>query len=412
MVAHICDREHKGRDLLAYAAALDLLERDLKSLDRAPESVPLLQAAGRVLAAPVCLDRDEPPVARSAMDGFAVRSADALMPRRVVGSVFAGSAELPQVGPGEAAEIMTGGSLPPGADAVVPVELTRVEAGALLVQDPPLARQHLRQAGEMGQRGRVVLEAGRCLRPGDLGIAAAVGAEPLRVTARARVTVISTGDEVLPWTAAPATHQVRDSNRLSAVLRLAELGAEIIHHSHLPDNAEQLSAGLRQALNESDLVVTIGGVSMGKKDLLPGLLDQLGVQEIVHGVAIQPGKPVWIGRRDATWVLGLPGNPVSSFVILELFGRPILQRLSGSSAPLPLDALLPGILHQGLRSRARALWLPARLRLQRGAAPQLEPADWKGSGDWTALGGADALIFVPPETVLAAGAAIHYLSLR
>lgn len=411
MVAPICDREHKGRDLLAYAEALSLLARDLRPLARPTETALLLQAAGRVLAEPINLDRDEPPVARSAMDGYAVRSADGTQPRRIVGSVYAGTADLPSVGPGQAAEVMTGGSIPPGADAVIPVEMTRREGAELLVQEAPAAGQHLRAAGEMGRRGRIVLHAGRRLRAGDLGIAAAVGAEPLPVRARPRVTLLSTGDEVVPWTAQPASHQVRDSNRLSAALRLQEFGAELLHHGHVPDDPVQLERALRAALAASDLVVTIGGVSMGQKDFLPGVLAQLGVREIVHGVAIQPGKPVWIGRGADAWVLGLPGNPVSSFVILELFGRRLIRSLHGETGAADAPGLLPGVLSRPLHSRARALWLPAAVAPQTADAPHLDVLPWKGSGDWTCLARAQALVHVPPDSALAAGAPIRYLPL-
>ena len=412
MVAHICDREHKGRDLLAYAEAVSLLGRDLRPLDRVTETVPLLQAAGRVLAAALHLDRDEPPVARSAMDGYAVRSLDASETRRLVGSVYAGTAELPQLGPGDAAEVMTGGSIPPGADAVVPVELAHQEAGSLRLMETPIAGQHVRQAGEMGRRGRVVLEPGRRLRHGDLGIAAAVGAEVLLLRPRPRVTVISTGDEVVPWQTTPAPHQVRDSNRVSAVLRLQDLGAEIVRQVHLPDEVKPLEHGLRTALHDSDLVVTIGGVSMGKKDFLPGILAGLGVVDVLHGVAIQPGKPVWIGRRDQTWVLGLPGNPVSSFVILELFGRRMVQAMLGESGGMSQPSLLPGTLGRALRSRARALWLPSRLLPQTEGLPRLDPLPWMGSGDWTCLADAQALVHLAPDTALAAEAPIQYLPLN
>lgn len=411
MVAPLCDREHKGRELLAYAEAVRLLDADLAPLARPAERVPLLQAAGRVLAEALRLDRDEPPVARSAMDGYAVRSADGREPRQLAGSVYAGSAELPAVGTGAAAEVMTGGSIPPGADAVVPVELTRRENGAILLLEAPAVGQHVRAAGEMGRRGRVVLEPGRRLRPGDLSIAAAVGADPLSVRPRARVRVLATGDEIVPWTAAPAPHQVRDSNRAGAVARLQDLGADVVGSGHLPDEVEALTRGLRAALDDSDLLVTIGGVSMGKKDFLPEVLETLGVREVVHGVAIQPGKPVWIGRRAATWVLGLPGNPVSSFVILELFGRRIVEALQGAAGPSAEQALLPGAAARALQSRARALWLPCRLQPQAGEPPRLDPLPWTGSGDWTCLAGAQALAHLPPESAVAAGAPLRYLSL-
>ncbi len=411
MVAELCDREHKGRALLAYAEARALLASELRPLGRAPEAVPLTSAAGRILATAIALDRDEPPVPRSAMDGFALRSADGRAPRRLVGSIFAGTAEAPEIGPGEAVAVMTGGTVPPGADAVIPVERTHLHGATLEVLDAPVARQHMRQAGEMGRAGRVVLAAGVRLGAGELGIAAASGADPLCVRARPRVAVLATGDEIVPWTALPRPHQVRDSNRIAAVARCTALGAEVVRHGHAPDAPDALHAALAVALADCDVAITIGGVSMGQKDFLPGVLATLGVREVLHGVGIQPGKPVWIGRRGDAWVLGLPGNPVSSFVILELFGRPLLDALHGAPpAPDPY-ALCPGVAAAAARSRARELWLPAQIRRRVAGAPEIAALPWTGSGDWTCLAGADALLHLPPDTQVAPGDPIRYLPL-
>jgi molybdopterin molybdotransferase len=256
----------------------------------------------------------------------------------------------------------------------------------------------------------VALPAGLRLGPGDLAVAAACGAAPLTVRPRPRACVLSTGDEVVRWTAAPAPHQVRDSNRVAAAARLVALGAELVAQQHVPDDEAQLREALARALEAADLTVTIGGVSMGQKDLLPRVLEGLGVREVLHGVAIQPGKPVWIGRRDERWVLGLPGNPVSAFVTLELFGRPLLDALHGLPVPDPY-ALCPGIAAEALRAKGRELWLPARCQRSVEGPPRLAALPWTGSGDWTCLAGADALVHLPAGTEVAAGAPVRYLPL-
>lgn len=411
MVADLHDREHRGKPLLAYATACATLAAEAEPLARTPEHVPLATAAGRVLAAPVRFDRDEPPVPRSAMDGFAVASADGLAPRRLAGVVHAGSPLPAPLAPGTAMAVMTGGTVPAGADCVVPVERTRVTGELLHLAEAPVAGRHVRPAGELGRAGRVVLQPGTRMTAGALMIAASCGADPLPVRPRVRVAVIATGDEVVPWRARPAPQQVRDANRLGVAARLAALGAEIVHQSHLRDDAPALHAGIAAALAHADLLVTIGGVSMGEKDLLPATFAALGVRERVHGVALQPGKPLWIGRSDAAWVIGLPGNPLSSFVVTELFARPLLARLSGAlGEPWP-HPLLPGALAEPARSRGREFWIPARLEPRADAAPLLHPIAGRGSGDWSALAGADALLRLPPHAELERGAPVRYLPL-
>lgn len=397
--------------MLTYAAASAVLAGEAQPLARAPELLPLAEAGGRILAEALRLDRDEPPFPRSAMDGYAVASADGAAPRRIAGVVHAGTPAPAPLQRGEAVAVMTGGTVPPGADCVVPVEQARVANGELQLDAAPVSGRHLRRAAEIGHAGRIVLEPGARLGSGELMIAAACGADPVRVRARVRAAVVSTGDEVVPWQDQPLPHQVRDANRLGAASRLAALGAEIVHQSHLPDEADALSAGLARALSGADLLVTIGGVSMGEKDLLPASFAALGVHQMVHGVALQPGKPVWIGRGGTTWVVGLPGNPLSSFVVTELFLRPLLARLAGGAAQPWPHPLLPAVTASEVRSRGRELWIPARLEARNSELPLLRIADWKGSGDWSALAGTNALASLPPHTALAAGAHIRYLPL-
>lgn len=411
MVAEVHDREHRGRPLLSYAAACAALASDVRPLARADERVPLTRALGRVLAEPVRLDRDEPPVTRSAMDGYALASADGAGARRIVGVVHAGAPGAAALAAGEAIAVMTGGSVPAGADCVVPVERVAVRGDRLELLDPPRAGRHLRPAGEIGRAGREALAAGCRLGPAELMIAASCGADPLRVRTRVRAAVIATGDEVIPWDRAPLPHQVRDANRLGVRARLEQLGAEIVADEHLPDEAGALRRGLAAALARADLLVTIGGVSMGEKDLLPAAFRELGLREALHGVSLQPGKPVWIGSNDACWVVGLPGNPLSAFVVAELFVRPMLARLSGlAPEPWP-EPLRVARAAAPARSHGRELWIPARVAAGADGMGELRAPEWNGSGDWSRLAGANALLRLPPGSEVAPGDPVRYLPL-
>ncbi|MBT5120733.1 MAG: molybdopterin molybdotransferase MoeA, partial [Planctomycetes bacterium] len=248
---------------------------------------------------------------------------------------------------------------------------------------------------------RVLLEAGRVLSSADLSAAAGCGADPVFVAARPRVIVMSTGDEVVPWATEPEPHQVRDSNRLGSIAQLIAAGADVIDHLHVPDDPEALRAAVESALGRADLLVTIGGVSMGDKDHLPSTFEACGVAKLFHGVSVQPGKPVWAGHLGEKFVLGLPGNPVSSFVMLETLAVPLLQRMMGGQAQMrPYQA---GILGAPARAKKRERFLPADLKINSLGQLVITPRPEQGSGDWTSLAGADALLHVSAGLTLAAG---------
>lgn len=414
MSGEVCDRQHRGRALLSYEEAAARLSAELRPLDRPAEPVPLCEAFGRVLAQQVVLDRDEPPLPRSAMDGYAVRSSDGLAPRRLRGTVHAGSAEAPPVGAGEAVAVMTGGTVPDGADAVVPVEEARRElrdgAALVVLQAVPREGLNVRRAAEMGRAGRVILEAGRVLAHGDLAAAAGCGADPVLVRARPRAAVLSTGDEVVPWRERPAPHQVRDSNRLAAAHQLARAGAEVVASRTAADRPAELRAALLELCAAADVVVTIGGVSAGERDHLPEAFAGLGAVELFHGVSIQPGKPVWAGRRGPTWLLGLPGNPVSSFVVLELFGVPLVRGLAGAGVELPRLSEA-GVAGAAADAKGRERFLPADLRVGLDGVPVVTPRPETGSGDWTSLALAEALLHLPARSRLSPGAPARFIRL-
>ena len=406
-----CDQGREGRPLLPLHEARSRLLAAAEPLAR--ESVPLALelATGRVLAEPVLLDRAEPPVPRSAMDGFALRSADGADSRELRGVIYAGTAGRLEIGPGQAIEVMTGGTVAAGADAVIPVEQTRVEDGRLHVSAEVRAGQHVREAGEMGSAGEVVVPSGVVLSAPMLAAAASCGVDPVRVHAAPRATVLSTGDEVVAWTERPEEHQVRDANRLATALQLRSAGAEVLATRRVLDQPELLRDAVDAALTSSDLVVTIGGVSMGKKDHLPVIFEELGVEKLFHGVAVQPGKPVWVGQRAGVWVVGLPGNPVSSFVMTELLVRDLLRQLAGASPAVSLP--LRGCeLTAPVRTRGRERFFPATVAMRADGVPLITPHAGRGSGDWTVLARMEALLRVPAHTALEAGAAAHYLPIE
>jgi molybdopterin molybdotransferase len=411
MASDPCDQGRAGSRLLPLCEARELLLRVAQPLTRENEPLALDRARGRVLARAVCLDRAEPPVARSAMDGFALRSADGAEPRELLGTMFAGTAGQPLLGPGQAVEVMTGGTVATGADAVIPVEWTRVEAGQLIVEHTMQAGQHVRRAGEMGDIGQEVVPAGAVLDVASLAAAASCGADPVQVFAAPRATVLSTGDEVVAWTEQPALHQVRDANRLATALQIQAAGGEVLATRRIADDPERIRDAVDAALDRSDLVVTIGGVSMGKKDHLPEVFATLGVEKLFHGVAVQPGKPIWVGRCKRAWVVGLPGNPVSSAVMSELLVRPLLRRLAGAqpTPDLPLQACR---LVEAVRTRGRERLFPATLEVSADGLPWVRPQAGRGSGDWTVLGKMQVLLRVPPHMELAAGQLAHYLPLE
>ncbi|MFO1538936.1 MAG: gephyrin-like molybdotransferase Glp, partial [Chloroflexota bacterium] len=310
------------------------------------ETVALTAAAGRVLAGPVTAVRTLPPWDSSAMDGYAVRAGDvasaadaAPVRLRVLGEVAAG--HLPDAGvePGGAVRILTGGIVPPGADAVVPVEHTDAPAGvadlpaAVTVLRPARAGDHIRRAGSDLRAGDLLVPGGTRIDARTIGLLAAAGAADVRVVRRPRVAVLSTGDELVPVGAPVGPAAIPDSNGLQGATQATETGAEVLRLGIVPDRRDAVLAALRDAIERADLVLTSGGVSVGAHDEVRDAFATVGRVDLWR-VAIQPGKPIAFGHATApdgrdVLLFGLPGNPVSAFVTFELFVRPALRRLGG-----------------------------------------------------------------------------------
>ncbi|GEN78784.1 molybdopterin molybdotransferase MoeA [Actinotalea fermentans] len=384
--------EHRAA-ALALAAPLEAIE------------LPLAEAAGHVLARDVCADGPLPPWDNSAMDGYAVRAADvsAAVPDgpvrlRVIADLAAGSAATPVVGPGEAARIMTGAPMPPGADAVVPVEQTDAATDVVAIGAPARVGAHVRRVGEDAAAGNVVLAAGALLAERRVGALAAAGAGTVTAHRRPRVLVLATGSELVAPGEPRARGQIPDSNSFLLAAAVTAAGCEAVRLPPVPDDAARLREVLAAHEADVDAVITAGGVSVGAYDVVKEALTGWGDVAFV-AVAMQPGKPQGLGRLPGgTPVFCLPGNPVSVFVSFEVLVRPALLRMRGLTA---VDRpTVPATVEDGWRTPpGRAQYMPVALR-DEGGAWRVRRAVPGGSGSHLAAGlaAADGLAVVPLDT--------------
>jgi len=325
------------------------------------ERVSLAAAAGRILARDAIARDDHPSHARSTMDGFAIRSGGG--PRRtIVGEILMGAAPPRAIGPDETLHIPTGGALPDGADAVIPIEDVEREGETIVLNVTVAAGENLTQRAADLRAGERVLTAGRKLGAPELGVLATLGCEVVDVYARPRFGIISTGDELIDVGSVPQLGQIRDSNRFAIGASLEALGAEAVHRPRVSDDAGALRAALGDALERCDGVVLTGGSSVGERDLTPQIVAELGPPGVVvHGVRVKPGKPTLLGAAGTKPILGLPGNPASSLMILEAVARPIVVACTGATHDSPVT--IEAIAATPFRGRDGWTWyVPATLR--------------------------------------------------
>jgi molybdopterin molybdotransferase len=301
----------------------------------AAEDVPLAEALGRVLAEDVESPIDVPPFDSSAMDGYAV-VAGPEAELEVVGESRAGRPAEAAVEPGKAIRISTGGALPEGATAVVPVERTTTDQSEQRVRvEESAPGDNIRRAGEDVREGRVVLGRGSLLGPAELGVTASVGRGSLRCARRPGVSILVTGDELTEPGRPLGPGGIYSSNGWALAAQAERAGARVTAHETVPDDAARTRAALSRALGSSDLVIVSGGVSVGPHDHVKPALAELGVEERFWGVRLRPGKPTWFGTSGERLVFGLPGNPVSAMVAFHLFVRGALAAMQGADPAAP-----------------------------------------------------------------------------
>jgi molybdopterin molybdotransferase len=423
--------------MIELTDALALVEHTAAPLP--PRRQRLAAAVGRRLAAGIIADGDSPPWDRAMMDGFAVRDADlaggGIVELDVVTDLAAGDVTSLTLRPGCCARIMTGAPLPPGADAVVPVERavdgtagTHAGGRVRLHEEKFRSGQHVGRQGTAYRRGQEVLAAGMWLGAAEIALAAEAGATHVVAEAPVRVAILQTGSELVPPDVEPAFGQTRNSNGPMLAAAVTLLGGEPISLGIAVDRPEAIRAAVAKGL-AADVLLLSGGVSAGDLDLVPGILAACGVDEVFHKVRLKPGKPVWFGRlprpagESPTLVFGLPGNPVSSLVCFELFVRPALAILAGRPrGAWHLPRTTARLTASVKAAPDRPVYLPGRLRPMtvgagsrsvdaRGAARlEIAPLHWMGSSDLLGMAGASGLIALPADAgLIAAGAEVEVL---
>jgi len=336
------------------------------------EEVPLLDSLGRVLAEDVRSDIDVAPFDNSAMDGYAVRAADLEAASEqnpvtlaVISHIAAGDYSDLEVGPGQAARIMTGAPVPPGADAVVMVEYTEPgealgsTGGTVRVMRPVRSGENIRRRAEEVAEGDVVLEAGEVVGPAAIGLLASTGHAVVRVRRRPRVAVLSTGDELVEVTEKPGPGKIRNSNSYSIAAQVIAAGGVSLRYPIVRDEPGATREAFARAAAEADFIVTSGGVSVGDFDYVKPVLEELGEMEFCK-VAMRPGNPQTLGSISGVPFFGLPGNPTSTYVGFEIFVRPALRYMQGHTK-LDRPRQTAVLAHDVKKKQDRRYFLRARL---------------------------------------------------
>ncbi|MDK1030515.1 MAG: molybdopterin molybdotransferase MoeA [Planctomycetia bacterium] len=360
--------------------------------------LPLADALGGVLAEPVASDMDLPPFDKSAMDGFAARSADLeRLPAEleVVEEIPAGAWPQKSVGAGQCAKIMTGAPVPQGADCVVMVEKTEPAGPGRVRVTEAERKPNICRLGEDIASGEVVLEAGHRIRPEEVGLLASVGCVNVTVVRRPEVAVLATGDEIVPPEQKPGPGEIRGANACSGGAQIRRAGFAVRDLGIAKDERGELADRIREGLR-SDVLLVSGGVSVGEYDFVPAVFKELGVEIKFEKVAIKPGKPTVFGTHSGGLIFGLPGNPVSSLVVCRLFVLPALMKMAGDARPP--HRFVDAVLAEPVKNRkGRQAYMPAVLTTEDGVVQARLPK-YHGSADLVALAKANALLIVPADT--------------
>ncbi len=363
------------------------------------ESLPVGQCAGAVLRENIYAERDQPPFDRVAMDGVALASSAAAAGRRrfrMQTTQAAGDAPALLASSDQCIEVMTGAVLPTGCDTVVPVESIRSADGFVELADSvaPAAWANVHRRASDRRQGSLLLEVGNVLHAPEIAVAASAGMARVRVSSQPAIVVISTGNELIEPGDPIEPHQIRRSNAYAVVAALRQRGFQRVADDHIPDDPDQLRERLRRHLMTHEVLILSGGVSMGRFDLVPKTLEDVGVKCLLHGISQRPGKPMWYGiSSEGHSVFALPGNPVSTLVCLARYVVPALYRAMGMP-PVPGERVaLAAPVHWPTRLTG---FMPVRVGNDDWARPWATPCPTNGSGDFAALARTDGFIELPP----------------
>ncbi len=374
--------------MMPFEEAFDLIMGSARFLG--DEEVPLGSAEGRIISGDVLSDIDMPPFDKSAMDGFACRRSDLGSPLEIIETIPAGTLPKRAVGEGQCSRIMTGAAVPEGADIVVKVEDPRESGGVVTVAGMP-GKRNICYRGEDIRSGDLVLRSGLAVSPARAAVLAAAGADPVRVARRPVLGIAVTGDELVEPAVKPPPGSIRNSNGVQLAAQARGAGLAQVYMGVAGDTPDDIAGVLRRGEGEVDVWILSGGVSMGDYDHVPGVLEDEGFDLLVEKVAMKPGKPLVFGERGDSWVFGLPGNPVSTFVIFEMVVRPFCRALMGAG---PGGRTVAGVMRRRAEGRVsnRLAHMPVTIDEEGGVTP----LEYHGSAHIHAYSEADGLIRVPP----------------
>ncbi len=388
-----------GRKLLGIDDATAIVLSGAEAFE--PESVPLSEAGGRYSATAAVSPVDLPGFDNSIMDGFAVLAADTStagpgdqISLKVAGESRAGKPFPGRLEPGQAITISTGAPIPDGADAVLQKEIVEVDGARINVSTTVEPGHDIRRRGEVSKAGREILAGGTELGAVELGALASIGMDPVSCHRRPRVSLLTSGDELVDPGTPLGPGQIWNSNRFAVTELVRESGASLVSSENVRDDRAATVDALDRALG-ADLTVICGGVSVGDHDHVKPALEELGVEQDFWGLALKPGRPAWFGHRGETRVLGLPGNPVSALVVFRLLALPLLKMLSGGAAPPPRSTGRLAAPVERLTGRLHAV--PCH-PVEGGRPGELVPMPQIGSHDFLSLIGATRLALIEPGT--------------
>jgi molybdopterin molybdotransferase len=357
------------------------------------ERVSIAHAANRILAEDVKSDIDMPPFNKAAMDGFACRRANLAGELTIIETIPAGVPPEKVIGPNQCAKIMTGATVPQGADCVIMVEFTQ-NAGENKVRfTGKKTADNICVKAEDIKAGELVLSKGTLIKPQHLATLAAVGCANPSVAVRPKVGVIATGNELVEPSQSPSPSQVRDSNSFQLASQAETVGAVVKNYGIARDTKQAIDVALKKAIAENDVVLVSGGVSVGEFDFVPDVLKQNAFELMFEKIAVKPGKPTVFGLSESVFCFGMPGHPVSGFVMCELLVKPFLYKLMGHNFT-PLEIKVPLGTSISRKKAGRPSWIPVVINDE----GKVEPLEYHGSAHFNALCGADGLLCIPRGT--------------
>ena len=392
--------------MIPFDEAYGIVMKEARCLDA--ERVDLAQTLGRVLAEDVKSDMDMPPFDKSVMDGYACRRSDLGNELLVVETIAAGARPAKSIRQNECAKIMTGAMVPDGADCVIMVEDTRQTGENTIKFMEEKTSNNICRKGEDIRDGAIVLRKGVRIEPQHIGVLATVGCSKPLVVRRPKVGIIATGNELVESATKPGVSQIRNSNSIQLCAQVKSVGALPKYYGISPDTVDGIDSAVRKAASDCDVILLSGGVSMGDLDLVPGVLKQNGIRLLFERVAVKPGKPTVFGVAEKFFCFGLPGNPVSAFVIFEIMVKPFLFKMMGHDfQPTVMKMRLERDISR--KNADRDLWQPVR----RTAAGGVASVEYHGSAHQTALCEADGLVLIPRGALeIAEGTIVDVRSFR